>query len=303
MCTHIYIHIQTHSAPSVLTTSKLFNTTFHSDKTLSTEGSSPSPHRSQKEPIAYRKWPQVTGRSLGCVVSVENDAPAAAQVLQVSVTTLEVTSHVSVGVPIAVLRRDDQKQIGKDGVYVSWHVPITDHHEEKEKDLKQEPGGEAEAGAMEGSCFLAHSSWLARPAVFWKPGPQQRSSNVRSDPGPPTATTRQWNPPQAYPQANLAGGISSVEVPSSQVTPVCVIRHETSQHRLWVTVWCCGWGIGWGIHQQKLKELTELLPDTCGSSPQAPHLAPASVSHMFSDHRTQMSGIGGKGHFFFFKWP
>lgn len=53
------------------------------------------------------------------MVSVENDAHAAAQALQVSVTTLEVTSHVSVGVPIAVLRRDDQKQVGKDGVYVS----------------------------------------------------------------------------------------------------------------------------------------------------------------------------------------
>lgn len=53
------------------------------------------------------------------MVSVENDAPAAAQAQQVSVTTLEVTSHVLVGVPIAVLRHNDQKQAGKDGVYVS----------------------------------------------------------------------------------------------------------------------------------------------------------------------------------------
>lgn len=57
------------------------------------------------------------------------------------VNTLEVTSHVSVGVPIAVLRHYDQKQVGKDRVYVSWHVPITEYHEEENKDLKQEPGG------------------------------------------------------------------------------------------------------------------------------------------------------------------
>lgn len=97
MCTNISVHIQIHSTPSGLTASKLFNTTFHSDKKIKYRRYSPIPHRSQKDPLLtgsdHKSQDGVWG--VWCLWKIMH--MQLAQALQVSVNTLQVTSYVLMG--------------------------------------------------------------------------------------------------------------------------------------------------------------------------------------------------------------
>ena len=66
------------------------------------------------------------------------------------------------------------------------------------------------------------SAHLAVRFLMFLGPPAQCGRISHSSLGPPTLTINQTNTPPTCPQANLTVAVSSVALPSSQVTPVCV---------------------------------------------------------------------------------
>jgi hypothetical protein len=88
----------------------------------------------------------------------------------------------------------------------------------RDKNLKQNLEGRADAGAKEG-CFLACSSRLAQPTFLELPGQQPRGSTAHRDLGSLLSVKKTLH---RLTHSQSGGGIFSSKVSSSQVTLACV---------------------------------------------------------------------------------
>lgn len=78
--------------------------------------------------------------------------------------------------------------------------------------------------------FLVCFPWLSLLAFLHNPEPPAQEGHSPHVLGPPTSVINQKNTPLEMPTGQSVGGNPSVEVPSCQMTLVCVKMAKTTQH-------------------------------------------------------------------------
>lgn len=122
-----------------------------------------------------------------------------------------------------------KRNVGRKGLIPSYRLEFS-MKGNQDRNSSRKLGAETETESLEEWFFLVCSPWLSLPAFLHNPGPPAQEGHSPHVLGPPTSVINQENTPLEMPTDQSVGGNPSVEVPSCQMTLVCVKMAKTTQH-------------------------------------------------------------------------